>query len=103
MESTTGRAFDGRRRFAADPPPGDAPAADIDRAFAMAGRARLCHGSRRMEETQGGPPDAELLARAAQGEQHAHRRRFVRAEDAVEFRESPEQVLGALLGAFGLV
>ena len=34
----------------------------------MAGRARLCHGSRRMEETQGGPPDAELLARAAQGE-----------------------------------
>jgi cytochrome c peroxidase len=28
-----------RAAFAADPPPGDAPAADIDRAFAMAGKA----------------------------------------------------------------
>ena len=34
----------------------------------MAGRGALCHRARRMEETPGGPPDAELLARAAQGD-----------------------------------
>jgi RNA polymerase sigma-70 factor (ECF subfamily) len=34
----------------------------------MAGRGALCHGARRMEEIPGGPPDAELLARAGQGD-----------------------------------